>query len=139
MADDTPLGYREIPEEDRRKAQVFFERAQTVAGTGNFDYAIEMYVSGLAIDPDAVDAHQSLRDISMKRKASGGKPVGMWDGMKLKKPTKDDKQNMLNAEKLLAFDPGNTDHMQLVLQNAHRAGAYDTCVWMADILMKANA
>ena len=25
--------------------------------------------------------------------------------------SKDDKQNMLNAEKLLAYDPGNTDHM----------------------------
>jgi len=31
--------------------------------------------------------------------------------MKFKTNTKDDKQNMLNAEMLLANDPGNTDHM----------------------------
>src|ERR1700733_6334529 len=98
-------------EEDRRKAKAFFDRGATVAGTGNYDYAIEMYLQGLNIDPECIDAHQTLRDISLKRKASGGKSLGMFEGMKLKRNTKDDKQNLLNAEKLLAYDPGNTDHM----------------------------
>ena len=47
----------------------------------------------------------------MKRKASGGKDLGMMEKMKLKRPTKDDRQNMLNAEKLLSYEPGNPDHM----------------------------
>ena len=37
---DIPQGYREIPEEDRKKADVFFARGATVAQTGNYDYAI---------------------------------------------------------------------------------------------------
>src|SRR4051794_15593155 len=114
---DIPQGYRDIPEADRRKAKDFFDRGATVAGTGNYEYAIEMFLQGFALDPDAVEAHQTLRDISMKRKASGGKTLGMIESMKLKRSGKDDKLNMLNAEKLLAYDPGNTDHM-LSLMNS---------------------
>ncbi len=70
---EVPEGYREVPPEDRAKAKVFFDRGRTVAGTGNFEYAIEMFLQGFSLDPDATDAHQQLRDISLKRKASGGK------------------------------------------------------------------
>lgn len=136
---ELPEGYREIPEEDRKKAKVFFDRGNTVAGTGNYEYAIEMYLNGLNIDPDAVDAHTILRDYSLKRKASGGKDLGMMEKMKLKRPSKDDKANMLAAEKLLAYDPGNTDVMVTMLQSAHRGGFYDTVMWLGPILQKANA
>jgi tetratricopeptide (TPR) repeat protein len=130
-------GYREIPEEDQKKAAIFFERGQTVAGTGNFEFAIEMYLQGLNIDPEAVNVHQALREISLKRKASGGKPIGMLQSMKLR-GGKDEKEQMLNAEKLLAFDPGNTDHMVRLLQNALRGGFYDTVMWIGPILLRAN-
>jgi tetratricopeptide (TPR) repeat protein len=134
----TPEGYHPIPPEDRKKAKAFFDRGTTVAGTGNYEYAIEMYLQGLAIDPDAIEAHQTLRDISMKRKASGGKALGMFEAMKLKRNTKDDKQNMLNAEKLLGYDPGNTDHMLSLAQAAQRGGYWDTVMWIGPILRRAN-
>ncbi len=134
-----PEGYRHIPEEDRKKAKVFFDRGNTVAGTGNYEYAIEMFLQGLAIDSDAVEAHQSLRDISLRRKASGGKSIGFMAAMPLKRPSKDDTQNLLNQEKLLAYDPGNTDHMVGLLQSALRAGFYDTVMWIGPILQKTNA
>jgi len=134
---DLPEGYRDIPPEDRTKARVFFDRGAAVAGTGNFDYAIEMYLQGLNLDPEAVDAHQALREISLKRKASGGKPIGMLAAMKLK-GGKSEEQNMLNAEKLLAHDPGNTDHMLWLAQSAYRAGFYDTVMWIGPILRKAE-
>jgi hypothetical protein len=136
---ELPPGYAENSPEERKKAKTFFSHGNTVAGTGNYDYAISMYIDGLVFDPDCVEAHQILRDISLKRKASGGKSTGMFEAMKLKRPTKDDKQNMLNNEKLLAFDPGNTDHMVGVLQNALRAGFYDTVMWLGPILQQANA
>jgi tetratricopeptide (TPR) repeat protein len=136
---EIPQGYRDVPEEDRKKAKVFFDRGRTVADTGNYEYAIEMYLQGLAIDPDEVSGHQALRDISLRRKASGGKDLGMLEKMRIKSPTKDDKQNMLNCEKMLAYDPGNTDRMLCIMQNAHRAGFYDTVMWIGPILQKANA
>ena len=136
---ELPEGYHDIPEGDRKKAQVFFDYARTADGTGNYDYAIDMMLQGLAVDPDARSAHQYLRDIALKRKASGGKDLGMMARMKLKSPTKDDKANMLNAEKLLSYEPGNTDYMVTILQNAHKAGFYDTVMWMGPILLRANA
>ncbi len=135
---DVLQGYKQIPEEDRKKADVFFARGVTVAGTGNYEYAIEMYLQGLAIDPDSKEAHQALRDISMKRKASGGKDLGFMEKMKLKRPGKDDAENMLRAERLLSYDPGNTETMLWLIKSAHRAGFYDTVLWMGPILQKAN-
>ncbi len=136
---EAPKGYRDIPEADQKKARAFFDRGKTVADTGNYEYAIEMMLQGLAVDPDARDAHQTLRDIALKRKASGGKDLGYMEKMKLKRPSKDDKENMLNAEKMLAYEPGNTDFMVTILQNAHKAGYYDTVMWMGPILLRANA
>lgn len=131
--------YTNIPEEDRKKARVFFDRGKAVADSGQYEYGIEMYLQGLSIDPEEIDAHKALRDIALKRKASGGKTLGMLDRMKLGKPSKDDKQNLLNFEKLSSYDPGNTDYLLQMLQNAHRAGFFDTVMWVGPILQKANA
>jgi len=136
---ELPEGYREVSEEDRKKAQVFFGHGDTKAALGQYDYAIEMYLNGLRLDPDAVDAHRKVREISLKRKASGGKDLGMLEKMKIKKNTKDDKENLLNAEKLLAFDPGNTDHMLSVAQSAAKSGYYDTVAWIGPIFLEAEA
>jgi tetratricopeptide (TPR) repeat protein len=134
-----PEGYANIPEEDRRKAQVFFDRGRTVADTGNYEYAIDMYVEGLKYDPESVEAHTALREIAMRRKASGGKAMGMIDRMKLAKESKDDKQNLLNFEKLVSYDPGNTEYLLKIVQNGHRAGFFDTVKYFGPILQKSNA
>jgi hypothetical protein len=129
--------YQEISDDEQKKAAVFFDKARNVGATGQYEFAIEMYIQGLTIDPENVQAHQELRDISLKRKVSGGKAMGMFS-----KPSvnnKDDKLNMLNAEKILAYDPGSTDYMETIFQNAHKGGFFDTVMWMGPILQKANA
>jgi tetratricopeptide (TPR) repeat protein len=136
---ELPEGYKEVPEEDRKKAKVFFDHGDAKAKTGQWDYAISMYLQGLELDPDDVDAHSTLRDFALKRKASGGKDLGMFEKMKIKTSTKEEKANLLAAEKLLAYDPGNTDHMITLLENAHRGGFFDTVMWIGPILLKANA
>ncbi len=136
---DFPPGQFESSELDKKKAKAFFDRGNAVSGTGNYEYAIEMYISGLAFDPDSTEAHQTLRDISLKRKVGGGKSLGFMDAMKLKRPSKDDKLNLLNNEKMLAYDPGNTDYMIGILQNSVRGAFYNTCMWIGPILQKANA
>lgn len=135
--DDSLRNYLAIPEEDRQRAKVFFDRAQTVAGTGNFEYAIEMYIQGLNVDPENLDAHQALREVSLKRKASGGKDMGMIDKMKMPK-AKEEKQLMLNAEKLLAYSPGDVSRMLAMVQGAYKAGCYATVLWIGPILQRAN-
>jgi thioredoxin-like negative regulator of GroEL len=136
---DFPIGQYEASELDQKKARGFFNKGNTVAATGNYEYAIEMYISGLGFDPDSAEAHQALRDISLKRKVTGGKSLGMFDALKLKRPSKDDKQNLLNNSKLLAYDPGNTDYMIGILQNGVRGGFYNACMWIGPVLQQANA
>ncbi len=98
-----------------------------------------MFVQGLSLDPEDVDQHKALRDLSLKRKVSGGKAMGMFEARKHSTSTKDDKQNMLNAERMLAFDPGNLGHMVTFAQSAFRGGFYDTAMWISDLLLHANA
>jgi tetratricopeptide (TPR) repeat protein len=123
----------------REKAKVFFGHGRSKAATGQYDYGIELFLNGLNLDPEAIEAHQELRDISLKRKMSGAKGgLGMMDSMKLKRPSKDAKQNMLNAEKLLAYDPGSTDLMLWLIQSALKGGYYDTAMWIGPIFQRAN-
>ena len=60
---------------DRERAKKVFERARAVAETGQYDYAIELFLQGLGYDPDDPDVHKELRKISLTRKATGGKPL----------------------------------------------------------------
>ena len=60
------------------KGQVFFDRADQVAETGNWDFAIELYLEGLLRDVGNIErGHLPLRAVSLKRKAQGGKSAGM--------------------------------------------------------------
>jgi tetratricopeptide (TPR) repeat protein len=133
---EIPAGYKDIPEADQKRAQAFFDRGRTIAETGNYEYAIEMYLQGLASDPEAIAAHKTVRELSIIRKAGGGKPLGMFAKPKA---GKDEKQNMLNAEKLLAYDPGNSEYMEGLMSAALKAGCYDTVLWIGTILLQVNA
>lgn len=133
------IGYQDASPEEKRKAEVFFVNARSKAGAAQYDYAIEMFCSGLVLDPDNVKAHQELRDTALRRKASGGKSLGMFAARGLRAPTKDDKTNMVNAEKVLAFDPGNVDAMISLAQSAVKGGFYQTVLWIGPIVLRANA
>lgn len=135
---ELPPGYQDIPEEDRKKAKLFFDRGRTVAASEQFEYAIEMYIQGLNLDPELIEAHEALREISLRRKASGGKPLGVFSKGRLPKGT-DDKSKMLAAEMQLAYDPGNMEFMKAMLQSAQKSGCYDTVhLFIGPILYRAN-
>ena len=41
--------------ENQKKARVFFDQGKKVADTGNYEYAIDMYLEGLKRDPENID------------------------------------------------------------------------------------
>jgi tetratricopeptide (TPR) repeat protein len=86
-----------------RKARRFFEHGETTANARNYDYSINMYISGLRHDPDNMAQHEALHDVAKRRKVGGGKPAGMGEKMKKLGPSPVDK--MLHAEKLWAMNP----------------------------------
>ncbi len=119
------------------KGKAFFDRADQVAETGNWDFAIEMYIEGIKREPDNIErGHKPLREVSLKRKLQGGKPAGMMDAFK-HGSSKDPKENLANAEYLLAKDPGNIQRMVGVLQAAAKMDQMDVLAWVCDMLMEA--
>lgn len=136
---ELPPGYRPVSEEERKKAQVFFVHARSRAAAGNYDAAIGYYLDGLKFDPDDLVIHKELRDISLRRKASGGKGLKMFEAMGLKKKSKDEKTNLLNAVKLLTYEPGNADHLLAIAEAAVKLGYYDTVLWAGPLAAQAEA
>src|SRR3982751_702842 len=84
MADETPTEKPAVdPHEGPGKGRAFFERAKTVAATGNYDYAIDMFITGLDREPFNLEEHKALREVALRRKVAGGKAGGGLFGLKL--------------------------------------------------------
>jgi len=99
---------------EKGKGKAFFDRADQVAETGNYDFAIEMYLEGLKREPDELErGYKPLWDMALKRKLHGGKPAGMMDQFKLR-PGKDPIENLIKSCHLLAKDPGSVTSMVAV-------------------------
>lgn len=107
------------PSRDPRKARRFFEHAQTMADSRNYDYAIELYINGLRQDPDNMDKHEALREVALRRKVGGGKPPKFTE--KFKSKTKDKIDRFLNEEALWSKDPLNLQRMLSVMEFAVQA------------------
>lgn len=126
------------PEAGLEKAITFFERAEEIAATDNFNYAIDMYLEGLSRVPDALeDGHIPLRRIALIRQGKGGKKPSIFDKVRRhggKTPLK----QMLNAEYLLAKDPDHLPYAEAMLK-ACVAGSYGrTADWIAQLIFDAN-
>ena len=137
MADDettTPPPSMEGP----GKGKAFFDRAKTVAGTGNYDYAIDMYIEGLNREPGNTEEHKALRDTGFRRKVSGGKAPGGLLGPKLPYKGKTPKEAMLNAAWMVAKDVGNIPMMLQYFRNAVAGEWTDVALWIGPILKEAN-
>jgi hypothetical protein len=136
------LSMRNVSENQQKvegnEAEACFVLGRAAASKGQFDDAIEMFLKGLKVDPDIVEAHKELRVIALKRKASGGKPVDMFAKIKLLRSTKDPKANMLNAEKVLSCDPGSTDAMQAMIVAVNKGGFCETATWLTSELDRAK-
>jgi len=128
----------EIPVEAQKIAKKFFERAQTVAETRNYDYAIELYLQGLDKNPQDVEAgHKQLREVAIKRKLTGGKKVGILETLKRSTSgKKDSTHGMLNAEYFLAKDPFNVSYAEAMVKGADKAELPDALKWALDVLLE---
>jgi len=120
------------------KARAFFERAEEVAATDNFDYAIDLYLEGLRRAPDALeDGHAPLRKMALIRQGKGGKKPSITDKMK-HHGGKTPLDEMLNAEFLLAKDPDNLTYAEAMVKGAVAGGYHRAGEWMAKLVFEAN-
>jgi|SRR5579859_972704 len=121
---------------DSTKAAAIFEKAKALTDEGGFDEAVDIYLQGIKLAPQDLEAIQALRDCSLRRKAAGGPPLGslarLW---MLRRAT--DLQRFLNALKLLAYSPGDVDHMRAVLRASYKCGYDEVTEWIAAIIKRA--
>jgi len=120
------------------EARFFFERAEQAAQTNDLDSAIDLYLEGLRRAPDAVpEGHIKLRELALLRHERGGpKPSAeeVQEYLHGKAPS----ERMLNAEYLLAKDPGHLPYAEIMLKAAVAGGYKKTAKWMADLVFLAN-
>lgn len=131
-----------VPEEDDSqllaKAEAFFERAQKVAETNNFDYAIDMYLEGLHCAPDAVkEGHIPLCELALRRQGRGGKKPSMLEKVKHLRG-KTALGQMLNAEYLFAKAPDHLPYAEAMLKAAVAGGYKKTASWIANFVFQKN-
>ena|SRR5438874_483229 len=119
-------------------ADSFFTRARAMAAEGHFEYAIDLYLDGLKLDPDNVIAHQELREAALRRKAAGGTDLTMLQKVKLRKPAGDAVADLINTEKLLAYDPSNLDWLAAAVGHAKRAELPATWNWLHGVYSAAS-
>jgi tetratricopeptide (TPR) repeat protein len=119
------------------KAHTFFLRAKEIAEKGNYDYAINMYIEGLRLDPDNLtEGHLRLRELALLRQSRKGKKPTMVEKVRYGRG-KELLEQMLNAEFLLAKDPDHLPYLQAMLKAAYTGGYTKTTQWLSDLLFVA--
>jgi len=122
----------------REKAVAFFKRAEEVAATDSFDYAIEMYLDGLRLSPDELESgHIPLRHMALVRQGKGGKKPSMVEKVK-HRGGKSPLEEMLNAEFLLAKDPDHLPYAESMLKACVAGSCSRTAEWIAQLIFDAN-
>jgi len=132
-ADAPTAGYQADP----RKARSWFDNARTVADTGNHEYAIESFISGLKFEPDNMQAHEDLYEVAKRYRANGGKPAGLTERMK-RSGGKTPVEKLLHAEFLWAKDPINPQHALATMEHAHEAGLDEVAYWVGEQVLDIN-
>jgi tetratricopeptide (TPR) repeat protein len=126
----------EIPPEFKQSAKEFFKRGQDAMFGLNYDYAIELILDGLSFWPTATEeGHKPLREVAVRRAATGKKKAGMRDGNKYRKGGKNAKDKMLKAEYLWSKDPDNLGHCGDFVDACIEAGYSEPGVWAVELMM----
>ncbi len=123
------------PDPVKAAAQRLFTHARKAADTKNYDYAIELYLQGLAQWPAAVEEGlKLLRVTGTARRMTGKKAPGFFETRKYPTNSKEAAKNLLNAYHLFALDPTNSEYLEAILINASKLGLDLVGHWIAPIL-----
>jgi tetratricopeptide (TPR) repeat protein len=125
-------------ETTKAEARKWFAHARKSAETRNYDYAIELYVNGLALWPNAIEEGlKALRVAATARRLAGGKGAGFLAARKRPVGGKDILKSLNNALYLFGMDPADLTHMEQILQLAAKARCLGIVQWMAPIVTDA--
>jgi tetratricopeptide (TPR) repeat protein len=115
----------------KKKARRFFDHAQTMADSRQYDYAIELYIQGLQQDPDNMRRHEDLYDVALKRKVAGGRPAGTLGS--LFDMGGDAVEKMLKVEKQWAMNPLESHLMIRLMERVIEADIAENDLQLAEL------
>jgi tetratricopeptide (TPR) repeat protein len=119
-------------------AKSFFEKARKAAERRQYDYAIDMYLSGLTRAPDALEeGHLPLCELGLQRRGRGGRKPSMMEKVKRMRG-RTPLEQMLNAEYLFVKDPDNLAYAEAMLKAAVEGGFRRTGHWIANLIFQTN-
>ncbi len=125
-------------EQQMADAKAFFANARKAAEGRQYDYAIDMYLSGLSRAPDALEeGHLPLCELGLQRRGKGGKKPSMMEKVKRMRG-RSPLEQMLNAEYLYVKDPDNLAYAEAMLKAAVDGGYTRTAHWIANLIFQTN-
>ncbi len=139
MANDaTNFSAGEPSDSVKATAQKCFDHARKVGEAKNYDYAIELYMQGLALWTSAVEEGlKMLRVVGVARRQAGKSAPGFLTVRKFPLGGKDALKNLLAAYQLFALDPLNSQYQEAILVNAAKLGLARVGLWIAPILWES--
>jgi tetratricopeptide (TPR) repeat protein len=129
-----------------RVARDFYNKAHAALERGNADYAVEMFMQCVAMEPNFTKARQFLRHAQLKRQETVGglkrayfaaKVTSLLPKAKLA-VSKNPVEAMSLAEQILSDDPKNSQALQILAEAAENAKYPETTVQTLEYLTKLN-
>ena len=129
-----------------RHANDFYQKALQAMERNNLDYAIEMFIQTLNIEPNFTKARQYLRAAQMKRTESAGGLKRMFTGAKLQplltkakiSVQKNPAEAMTLAEQALTEDPKSSQALWILAEAADIAKLPETLVQTLETYTRLN-
>lgn len=137
----------EITSDDISKnARDFYNKALAALERNNYEYAMEMFLQCLALEPNFTRARQYLRAAQMKHTESAGGFKRMFTGAKAQPllakarmiAGKNPVEAMAIAEQVLSVDPKNSQALTLLAEAAETAGFPETTAQTLEHYAKIN-
>ena len=129
-----------------RLANDFYQKALAALERNNLDYAIEMFIQSLGVEPNFTKARQYLRATQMKKTESAGGFKRMFTAAKLTplltkarvSVQKNPNEAMMLAEQALTEDPKNSQALQVLAEAAEVAKLPETVVQTLETYTRLN-
>lgn len=136
---DVPESADAAHQPDPRKAKAFFERAQTVHETTNYEYAMTMWLAGLARDWSNFEAMERFFQTTAAYLRENPKAKGpSKDQSKAVRDTKGPASKFVSALLEWGTKPGDWAEGLKAAEEAAKLGQHEQAIWLGDrVLGKA--
>ncbi|MEM1331682.1 MAG: hypothetical protein AAGG07_14105 [Planctomycetota bacterium] len=124
-------------EPDPGKASKFFEHARTTQDTGNFDYAMQLWLRGLSFSPHDMNALEAFCSAALSFTAQNGKKGPSKETVKSASAAKGPVAKYLSALLTWALKPADTSNAVKAAESAASAELPEPAYWLGERALHA--